>query len=216
MLIYFVSGFIAIGLEILWFRLLDVAVKSSAFLFGTLLATFLGCVAVGSLVGARRVRLLTDPVNAYLRTQCWIVIAAVVPVLLLVYTPESILKSTWLFSYWNEATPFAPTFSQVSKTLVLYAVLPLCVMGPATFGMGYAFAVLQQGVHTDKGDAGYRVGLLQAANIVGCILGSLLVGLWWLDDLGTPLSLRMLALVDRSLHWSVCIALLIGFRSACC
>ena len=39
--LYALSGFIALALEILWFRIVDIGVKSSAFTFGTVLALYL-------------------------------------------------------------------------------------------------------------------------------------------------------------------------------
>jgi hypothetical protein len=53
--LYAFSGFVALSLEIVWFRALDVAVKSTAFTFGTLLAVYLLGFAAGG-VPARRVR----------------------------------------------------------------------------------------------------------------------------------------------------------------
>ena len=51
--------------------------------------------------------------------------------------------------------------------------------------MGFSFIALQRAVHDDLRTSGRKVGLLQAANIAGCVAGSLLVGLVALDRLGT-------------------------------
>ena len=49
--LYASSGFCALALELLWFRILDVAVKSKAFTFGTLLSMYLlGC-GIGCVIG---------------------------------------------------------------------------------------------------------------------------------------------------------------------
>ena len=50
--LYALSGFCALSLEILWFRMLDVAVKANAFTFGTMLAVYLMGSAAGCLAGA--------------------------------------------------------------------------------------------------------------------------------------------------------------------
>jgi hypothetical protein len=60
--------------------------------------------------------------------------------------------------------------------------------------MGASFPILQQAVHDDPRQAGRRVGLLQAANIAGCVGGSLLAGLAGLRFLGTSGTLRVLVL----------------------
>jgi spermidine synthase len=54
-LLYALTGFIALGLEIAWFRLLGVILKSTAFTFGTLLTVYLGGLGLGGAVGARLV-----------------------------------------------------------------------------------------------------------------------------------------------------------------
>ena len=51
--LYALSGFIALSLEIVWFRLLGVVLKSVSFTFATLLALFLTGVGAGSLLGHR-------------------------------------------------------------------------------------------------------------------------------------------------------------------
>ena len=58
--------------------------------------------------------------------------------------------------------------------------------------MGASFAFLQKGAHSDFSRLGRRVGVLQAANILGSAAGVALVGLVLLDRLGTPGTLRVL------------------------
>jgi predicted membrane-bound spermidine synthase len=58
--------------------------------------------------------------------------------------------------------------------------------------MGLSFPILQRAVHDDPRTSGRKVGLLQAANIAGCVAGSLLVGLVLLSWLGTAGSMRLL------------------------
>ncbi len=183
----------AIGLEILWFRILDVMVKSSAYTFGTLLAVYLSCLAAGTLAGAWRTKKMGEPVARYLASQCAVVVLALVPILLLVYLPEQWLRSSWLFQYWSGSDPLYPTLSRWGAVLTLYVAMPIFVMGAATFCMGYSFAALQRGVQIDASESGYRIGLLQAMNILGCVLGSLVVGLWWLHSFGTALSWQLLS-----------------------
>src|SRR6185436_11665931 len=49
--LFALSGFCALSLEIVWFRIIDVAVKSTAFTFGTVLAVYLLGLAAGTLAG---------------------------------------------------------------------------------------------------------------------------------------------------------------------
>ena len=74
----------------------------------------------------------------------------------------------------------------------LYLLLPLFLFGAPTFLMGLSFPTLQRAVQDDPEQAARRVGLLQAANIAGCVGGSLLVGLFTLTAIGTTGTLRLL------------------------
>lgn len=193
--LYFCSGFAAIGLEIVWFRILDVAVKSTAYTFGTLLATYLACMAVGSIVGARRIDQLQRPLSHFLWLQWLITATSATAVLILLYTPGNWWGMSWLVSYWSQPEPIFPAWENLLAGAGLYILLPLFLMGYATTCMGYSFCVLQRGVQHDAQLCGYKVGVLQAVNIAGCIAGSLLVGLWLLNVLGTAHTLRVLVLV---------------------
>ena len=77
--------------------------------------------------------------------------------------------------------------------LRLYGLVPLAVYGLPTALMGYSFIVLQRAVQDDPRTSGRKVGLLQAANIAGCVAGSLVVGLVALDAIGSAGTLRALA-----------------------
>jgi spermidine synthase len=190
--LYFCGGFVAIGLEILWFRILDVAVKSTAYTFGTLLATYLSCMALGSILGSRHMDRVTQPLSHFLWLQWMITASSAASVLLLLYIPSGWWGMSWLYNYWGEAEPIFPSWQRPWATMALYILLPLFLMGYATYCMGYSFCVLQRGVQREARLSGYRVGVLQAVNIAGCIAGSLAVGLWLLSVLGTAATLQVL------------------------
>src|SRR5438093_2275315 len=73
--------------------------------------------------------------------------------------------------------------------------------------MGLSFPILQWAVQDDPRTAGHKVGVLQAANIAGCVAGSLLVGLVLLDRIGTLGTVRALLAVGLALA-------VMGMRSA--
>ena len=87
LLLYAASGFCALSLEVLWFRIVDVAVKATAFTFGTVLAVYLLGLGAGSLLGGRLVRRLKDPLRAFLLCQCVLLTWAGIAVLLLAVLP---------------------------------------------------------------------------------------------------------------------------------
>src|SRR5207302_2284653 len=101
----------------------------------------------------------------------------------------------WFFDYWVRSSFFQLGVDWNWAALArLYLLLPLVLYGPPTFLMGLSFAALQRAVQDDPRLSGRRVGLLQAANIAGCVAGSLLVGLVFLGAVGTTGSLRLLML----------------------
>jgi spermidine synthase len=193
MALYGLSGFCALALEILWFRVVDVAVKSTAFTFGTVLSLYLFGLAAGSLVGGRLTVALERPLRAFLICQCAILAYAGASLLALVNLPADWPILDELGAYWiryNEFPLGEP--GNWEMVFLLYVVVPVFLYGPPTFLMGLSFAVLQRAVHDDRGTSGRKVGFLQASNIAGNVVGSLAVGLLLLNVFGTAGSLRFL------------------------
>ena len=193
--LYALSGFVALSLEILWFRLVDVAVKSTAFTFGTVLAIYLLGSAAGCLLALRFVDRLRRPLAVFLLAQCAILLLSGLSVIALVRVPPATPGYAWFIDYWGTYRffRFGHVFDLVPVTH-LYVVLPLFLFALPTLLMGFAFPVLQRAVHDELRTSGRKVGALQAANIAGCVAGSLLVGLVALQWLGTAETLRLLAL----------------------
>lgn len=193
MSLYALSGFTALSLEILWFRLVDVAVKSTAFTFGTVLGIYLLGNAVGCLYAASRVRRLARPLWVFLALQCGLLVYSAAVVVLVTTSSRGALSIAWFVDYWGQYAFFPLGRRWDPGTVVrLYVVLPIVLFGLPTALMGFAFPVLQRAVHDDPQTSGHKVGLLQAANIAGCTAGSLLVGLWGLRALGTTGAFRLL------------------------
>ncbi len=191
--LYGLSGLVALSFEVVWFRLLDVAVKSTAFTFGTVLAVYLLGSAVGSLLGAPVVARVRRPLRVFLLTQCALVGLAAATVTVLVALPSHWPLVDWYLEYWASYDFFA--FGHVSDpTHVwrLYALLPFALLFVPTVLMGFSFPVLQRAVQDDPAQSGRRVGALQAANIAGCTAGSLLVGLLAFEAIGTSGTIRLL------------------------
>lgn len=191
--LYALSGFCALSLEILWFRVLEVAVKATAFTFGTMLALYLLGSAVGCLAGAPLVVRLRRPLRTFLLCQCVLLAYAGAALLLLVTLPRDGSVLRWYWAYWETTGGFPlGTVWDWDTVTRLYLWLPLALYGPPTVLMGFAFPVLQRAVQDDPRTSGRKVGLLQAANILGCMAGSLAVGLLALTWLGTTGTMRLL------------------------
>lgn len=194
--LYAASGFCALALELVWFRIMDVAVKSTAFTFGTVLSLYLLGAGLGSLLVAGRVRSLSRPLAAFLLCQCLLLAYAGAVVLLLVALPEATPGLRALVTFWGEpSSGFVLPWGDRGWLAVLYLLLPTVLFGLPTLLMGASFPILQRAVQDDPRTSGKKVGLLQAANIAGCTLASLGLGLLGFSLLGTAGALRVLLLI---------------------
>jgi predicted membrane-bound spermidine synthase len=191
--LYALSGFLALSLEVVWFRLVDVGVKSTAFTFGTVLCLYLLGLGAGSLAGGIRSARLARPLRAFLDYQLLLLVLAGGAVALLARLPQGVPVYRWFVDYWQHDPFFQLGADWNAGALArLYALLPLALFGAPTVLMGLSFGALQRAVQDDPATSGRKVGLLQAANIAGCTAGSLVTGLVLLEKIGTAATLRLL------------------------
>ncbi|HEV8648756.1 MAG TPA: fused MFS/spermidine synthase [Actinomycetes bacterium] len=164
----FVSGFVALGLEVLWTRMLAEGTGSNIYIFSGILAVYLLGIALGSAVYRRRSRPDRDRVGAL-----GLCLAGVGLVALLTVVIGSGVAGTHPF--------------------LLEAVV---VLLPATFLMGYGFPLAGRLVTRSADEAGGSVGLLYAANTAGSILGSFSAAFLLAGSIGTNASVLLLGAVN--------------------
>jgi spermidine synthase len=199
LLLYGLSGFIALSLEIAWFRLMDVGVKSTAYTFGTVLALYLLGLGAGTLVGGRRAERLERPLEAFLDLQLLLLATAGGALALLTRLPPQAPLYGGLVDYWRSEAFFHLGADWSPRLLAtLYGLFPIALFGAPTVLMGLSFGALQRAVQDDPRTSGRKVGLLQAANILGCTAGSLVCGLVLLERIGTAGSFFLLIALGGS------------------
>jgi spermidine synthase len=183
-LLVFISGFLIVALQIVWYRLIGVLLQSNGYSFSLVLSVFLLGDAAGLLLGARTIDRIADPRRFFFLMQGIATALA--------------LAGAW-FVYWAIGMGILPaTFvdhdimSGRPGDTALIVVLLLIVVLPASFIMGFSFPVVQKAVQRDMDRLGERVGLVQLANIVGNSAGSLVAGLVLLDLFGTAGTLMLL------------------------
>ena len=194
--LYAFSGFVSLSLEMAWFRVLDVAAKGAAFTFGTLLAVYLFGLSGGTLVAAGRAHLVRRPLAVFLYCQAGIVLTTVLAHGLLVWLPRDWPVVRPLIEYGTRVYGLQMHAFDLGEFLAVYVALPVVLFGPSTFLMGFGFPVLQRATQGDPAVSGRRVGVLQAANIAGCTLGSLVTGLVLFETIGTSGVFKALALLS--------------------
>jgi hypothetical protein len=84
--LFAISGLVALGLEMLWFRIIDVTLKGTAFTFGTVLGLYLLGLALGTFLPARPKR---DPMLTFATCQAFVVAWAIGAIFLVAQAPET-------------------------------------------------------------------------------------------------------------------------------
>ena len=216
--IYLLSGFVALSLEILWFRLLGVVLKSNAFTFATMLGIFLLGLGLGSIVSLRWADRARDATQTFFWLQAGVGLHAGLAVTLLVIGVDrvNLLRPVWKYLGSYEAIEIGTALRSVQAVLLnpigapegtralawtfslLYLAIPAWLLLPPTFLMGASFTFLQRAVQDDVSRLGRRVGWLQTTNIVGSMAGAFLTGLVFLDRLGAASTLRVLVLCSTT------------------
>lgn len=176
---YFVSGFAALALELIWFRMLETLIKSVSLTFSILLAIYLGSMAVGTVVGSRlcRSRSVVGRERLFLLAQAGLYLYLVLSVAVFV---NGISRLTALNFLWDYFASYEPDLS-LRYGLSTYVLIPLFLLFVPTFLMGVSFSVSQSLVQDRYEEVGRKVGWLQFINIVGSALGA-----WWVTWVGFP------------------------------
>jgi spermidine synthase len=214
--VYGLTGFIALGLEIAWFRVLGVLLKSTSFTFGTLLAVYLCGLGAGAAVGARRAErskragatflMLQYAVTMYAALSLIVLIASIAaghPIKLVrflgTYDPVDVYGT--LERIFITSAPDTNRTTLFTDFVILYLVVPALLIGPPTFLMGMSFPYLQKATQVDFPRVGRRLGTLLATNILGGVLGAVAVGMVLLPAIGTAATLKLLIAAGVLLAW---------------
>ena len=210
LLLYVLSGFIALSLEILWLRLLTVMLKCTAFAFGTMLTIYLGGLGLGAIAGTKFVQKSRRPVSVFLALQTLVAVFAGIAIVLLVSPvagslipnlttyfgvrdPLNVsLALNGIWAWWQDQVVPPDTLAETGRFVLFLVVVPLVLILPATTLMGLSFPYLQKAVQHDIHKIGRRVGALQVANILGCMAGASLTGLTLLNEFGTAVTLKII------------------------
>jgi spermidine synthase len=193
-----VSGFCALGYEVLWTRVLTIGVGASVYGFTVMLVAFLTGIALGSkfvgLVGAvfgrRRARTR--------RSVAWFgitqVLIGVTALLVTVYLRDIPVNVVRLQAYFFDTD----SGSFGARTWANFSLAFLYMLVPAMF-MGAAFPLAGEMVARQRGAVGHAVGDVLASNTVGAILGAAVSGLVMIPLFGIERSLQMLIVINLGL-----------------
>jgi spermidine synthase len=167
----FVSGFVALALEVLWNRMLAEGTGSLIYVFVVILAVYLLGIAIGGAAYRAASGLGRDTPQ----------------VLALAFIGIAL---TTLITVPLGSIPLGGPF------LVANLVLRAIILLPATICMGYAFPLTARLLTRDPAHGSRSIGLLYAWNTVGSILGSLVATFLLAATLGTNSSILVLVATD--------------------
>lgn len=195
---YAITVFMAISFEIIWFRMLDVMIKSISFSFSIILFIYLASTAVGSRFGVYyQKRTRRNLRSVYFKVQYFLYVYAIGSILLLLFGLENVESLAFVKAYFFS---YDPTF-EGKVLLFTYLLIPLFLMAIPTFIMGFSFSISQRIVQDDYSEFGRKLGWLQFTNIVGSSVGAWVVTLIGFNVIGTALTVKIIGLIGLFYVW---------------
>ncbi|MHC1782513.1 MAG: fused MFS/spermidine synthase [Anaerolineaceae bacterium] len=209
-LLIFVTGFLAMGYEIVWYRLIGVLVKDSPYAFSTILSVYLLGIALGSLAINRY--LSSHPTTN--RKQLFFIIQFLIGFMILAsligfyyFTRYTGFSQLTQFSFSNYLHPDPKLLDYLPRHIppfiLVYSYLdiffwPFFFLFIPTFLMGAGFPLASSLAVKKKNEEGYTVGVVYLFNIMGNVLGSVLTGFVILPLLGSERTFLVMALTSIS------------------
>jgi spermidine synthase len=182
-LVFFgISGFVAIGYEVVWSKLFGIVMEGTLHGFAAVLSSYLFGIGVGSLAIAPFVDRIRDLPRAFGLLHAGIALAVSAGMVLVPFLP-----------YANGR--LISRFEAGDATHLLFLLVVPIVLLPAVL-FGAAFPILIR-IYTDRAQAvGEGMGMAVAVNTVGAIAASLLIGFWANTALGMDATLFGLILLE--------------------
>jgi spermidine synthase len=173
------SGFTALGAEVVWTRQLSLLFGASVYTFSLILAVFLGGLAIGGSLGARAARRSSEPAIALGRVQLALALA--------------IAAGAWLIvnvlPQWQPTRSFLPAVhASPALTFGFDALRCAVAMLPATILWGASFPLT---IAAAKGS----VASINALNTAGALAGAILVTLVAIPSFGSQRAQQLLVLL---------------------
>ena len=172
--VFLASGAAGLIYEVTWFRLLTNAFGATLLAVSTVLASFMGGLALGSFVLGRVADRLRRPLRFYAILELGIGLSA--------------LAVPWLLNLLESASRSTPgDLAFVSSSLVRFGCNMTVLLVPTTL-MGATLPVMSRFLVKRHESLGLNVGGLYTANTVGGVLGAFLAGFFLIATLGVQAS----------------------------
>ena len=182
----FFSGIAAMGMEIVWFRLLSASLGEFRAVFSLMLTVILVGIWLGSLAGGYSVRRWGKPLERYMLVQAVFIFATMI--LLMAFNggiAEAFLMKRFMQLPAAVALPGLTQVWGVMRPI-------LAVIGLPSLLLGFSFPLANACVQRLAQRVGRRAGGLYLANTLGAVLGALAAGFILLPNLGSQRSVLCL------------------------
>ena len=190
-----VSGFCALGYEVLWSRILTIVVGASVYGFTIMLVAFLAGIALGSEAYGLFPKIFKVTDKGPGRAISWFgivqVIIGVTALLVTLYIRDLPANIAGLQNFFLKISP-----EYYSAKLWANFVLAFSYMFVPAFFMGLAFPLAGRVYAEQKELVGSAVGEVLAYNTVGAILGAAVSGFVMIYLFGIERSLQMLIVIN--------------------
>ena len=183
-LLFFCSGGCALVYQVMWLRLLALVFGVTVYAASTVLASFMGGLAVGSYAAGRFAGRLRSPLRTFGLVEIGVGLSALATPLVL-----DAIKSVWVALY--PSLPSSLAFLTVARFVAAFAVLIV----PTTL-MGATLPIVMRSALARQAAAGSRMGLLYAVNTTGAIVGALVAGFYLVPDVGVSRSFWIAASIN--------------------
>lgn len=197
-LLYGLTGAVAIGLEVVYFRVVDAIWRSNSYTFATVLAIYLLLFGLGAALGSRRAGRTERPDRWFLWLQFGVGVSSLLGMLLLLHPPRAFGFADFVHHYFKTLGFMSGDYSIGStadavRLLYVHVAAPLLVMGAPVLLMGASFPFIQALVARRLDSLGRRTGTLLFSNICGNVLGGIVTGFLLFDHLGSAGALKLLS-----------------------
>jgi predicted membrane-bound spermidine synthase len=197
-LMYGLTGAVAIGLEVAYFRVIDAIWRNNSYTFATVLAIYLLLFGLGASLGARRAGRVERPDLWFLALQWGVGVSSLVGMLILLHPPDAFGIKAFIGRYYTTGGFMhggyaVESLADAGRLIYALVVAPLLVMGAPVLLMGASFPFIQALVARRLDSLGRRTGTLLFSNICGNVAGGALTGFVLLERIGTAGTLQLLA-----------------------
>ncbi|HUU26832.1 MAG TPA: fused MFS/spermidine synthase [archaeon] len=164
---FFLSGTSGLIYEIVWMRKLALVFGNTVHAVSTIVAVFMGGLALGSWLFGRAADSSNRPLRLYIYIELGIAVSGAVILLFLL----PVLDNIYIFLYHLGLREGAALFLARFLLSVMFLLIPTVLMGGT-------LPVMSRYLIRSQAELGSRIGTLYGINTLGAVVGSLASGFW--------------------------------------